>query len=79
MNERKHPTPHLDSMLTKSVARILVVEDDATVRHTISTLLSDHGYDVSIAGDGFDALLQLQQKIPDLILSDLNMPQMSGF
>jgi CheY-like chemotaxis protein len=29
--------------------------------------------------DGFDALLQLQHRVPDLILSDLNIPQMSGF
>jgi len=79
MDERKQHTPAADSMPTKSATRILVVEDDATVRYTISKLLSDHGYDVSIAVDGFDALLQLQQKVPDLILSDLNMPQMSGF
>jgi len=69
--------PH--SVMPQSKTRILVVEDDATVRQTISKLLCDEGYDVSIAVDGFDALLQLQQKIPDLILSDLNMPQMSGF
>jgi len=79
MDERKQHTPAADSMPTKSATRILVVEDDATVRYTISKLLSDHGYDVSIAVDGFDAILQLQQKVPDLILSDLNMPQMSGF
>jgi len=67
------------STVPKSKTRILVVEDDATVRLTISSLLRDEGYDVSVASDGFDALLQLKQKIPDLILSDLNMPQMSGF
>ena len=67
------------SMIPKSKTRILVVEDDATVRQTISKLLGEEGYDVSIAVDGFDALLQLQQTIPDVILSDLNMPQMSGF
>jgi CheY-like chemotaxis protein len=67
------------SMVPKSKTRILVVEDDATVRLTISKLLGDEGYEVSIANDGFDALLQLQQRIPNLILSDLNMPQMSGF
>src|SRR6476620_10720729 len=67
------------SMVPKHQTRILVVEDDATVRLTISNLLRDQGYDVSIAIDGFDALLRLEQKIPDLVLSDLNMPQMSGF
>lgn len=67
------------SMVPKSKTRILVVEDDPTVRQTISSLLRDEGYDVSVASDGFDALLQLKHKMPDLILSDLNMPQMSGF
>ena len=66
-------------MRTKSKTRILVVEDDTTVRLTISELLGDEGYDVSTANDGFDALLHLQQAIPELMLSDLNMPQMSGF
>src|ERR1700747_1640899 len=66
-------------MGTKSKTRILVVEDDVTVRQTIFKLLVAEGYNVSTANDGFDALLHLQQAIPDLILSDLNMPQMSGF
>ena len=66
-------------MGTKFKTRILVVEDDATVRQTISKLLDAEGYDVDTANDGFDALLHLRQAIPDLILSDLNMPQMSGF
>lgn len=66
-------------MTTKSNTRILVVEDDATVRYTFSTVLQGEGYDVSTANDGFDALLHLQQEVPDVILSDLNMPQMSGF
>jgi CheY-like chemotaxis protein len=66
-------------MPTKSKTRVLVVEDDISVRLTISKLLSDEGYEVSTASDGFDALLRLQQEAPDLILSDLNMPQMSGF
>lgn len=66
-------------MQTESKTRILVVEDDATVRLTISKLLSDEGYDVSRATDGFDALMRLREAVPDLILSDLNMPQMSGF
>lgn len=66
-------------MQTESKRRILVVEDHAMVRMTISKLLSDEGYDVSSATDGFDALLHLQEAVPDLMLSDLNMPQMSGF
>jgi CheY-like chemotaxis protein len=72
-SERSYPMP------AKSKTRILVVEDDISVRLTISQLLSEQGYEVTTAGDGFDALLRLQQEVPHLILSDLNMPQMSGF
>jgi CheY-like chemotaxis protein len=62
-----------------SKTRVLIVEDDVTVRFTFSTVLDAAGYEVSTATDGFDALLQLKQQIPDVILSDLNMPEMSGF
>ena len=54
----------------KSNTRILVVEDDATVRYTFSSVLEREGYDVSTANDGFDALLHLQREVPDVILSD---------
>ncbi len=63
----------------KSKIRILVVEDDEMVRHTICIMLEEEGYEVSTADDGFDALLHLQHETPDMIISDLNMPQMSGF
>lgn len=66
-------------MCAKSKIRILVVEDDTSVRLTIAQLLSEQGYEVTTAGDGFDALLHLREELPHLIVSDLNMPQMSGF
>lgn len=59
--------------------KILVVDDDPSIRETIAMLLSDEGYKVSVAEDGFDALLQMKSNIPELVVSDLNMPQMSGF
>jgi len=58
---------------------ILVVDDDPTVLDSLGMLLKSSGYDVSTAIHGFDALLQLKRKIPTIVLSDLNMPQMSGF
>ena len=58
---------------------ILVVDDEAIIRESLSMLLTSKGYKVSIARDGFDALLQLRTITPDLITSDLNMPNMSGF
>lgn len=59
--------------------RILVVEDDQSVLSTIAMMLNLKGYEVETAFDGFDALMHLRDNVPDLIVSDLNMPQMSGF
>lgn len=42
-------------------------------------LLASQGYEVITAGDGFEALLALKRSLPDIIISDLSMPNMSGF
>jgi DNA-binding response OmpR family regulator len=59
--------------------RILIVDDDQSIRASVARLLAEEGYEVSTAEDGFDALLQMKAHVPELIVSDLNMPQMSGF
>jgi CheY-like chemotaxis protein len=66
-------------MLRKQQIRILVAEDDPSVRDIVSMMLKKSGYQVTTAVDGFHALLRFQEQVPDLILSDLNMPAMSGF
>src|SRR5579864_3701690 len=58
---------------------ILVVDDDDAVRDSVEMVLKAAGYSVSTATNGFDALLQLKRRLPAVVLSDLNMPQMSGF
>src|SRR5436305_10403158 len=59
--------------------RILVVDDEAVIRELFSRLLKREGYEVATAEDGFDALLKLRHFLPAVIISDLNMPKMSGF
>jgi CheY-like chemotaxis protein len=59
--------------------QILVVDDEPNVRESLAGFLNNAGYDVSTAEHGLDALLQLRRETPDVIISDLNMPQMSGF
>jgi CheY-like chemotaxis protein len=59
--------------------RILVVDDEPTIRDSMFMLLASVGYEVTTATDGLDALLQLKTKTCELIISDLNMPKMSGF
>jgi CheY-like chemotaxis protein len=58
---------------------ILVVEDDEGVRDSLELVLKSAGYVVTTAIHGFDALLQLKKRLPAIVLSDLSMPQMSGF
>jgi len=60
--------------------RILVVDDDESVREVFTLMLREKGYEVATAENGFDALLKLKDVvIPEVIISDLNMPEMSGF
>jgi CheY-like chemotaxis protein len=59
--------------------RILVVDDDETICATSAQVLASQGYEVHTAANGFEGLVALQQALPDLIISDLKMPGMSGF
>jgi CheY-like chemotaxis protein len=59
--------------------KILIVDDAACVRTTMSNVLVGVGYCVRTAEDGFSALREIRREVPDVILSDLDMPGMSGF
>jgi len=59
--------------------RVLVVDDDPSILQTSVLLLEHKGYDVRAARDGFAALAELRRSLPDVIISDLAMPHMSGF
>jgi CheY-like chemotaxis protein len=60
-------------------AKLLIVDDDLQVRTLLSVILTKSGHRVCSAEDGFSALAEMRKEIPDIILSDLNMPGMSGF
>jgi len=59
--------------------RILLVDDDEALLIALAARLSDGGYDVRTARDGFEALAVMREGTPDLLVSDLKMPNMSGF
>jgi putative two-component system response regulator len=58
---------------------ILIVEDNDVMRHGLQVLLEESGYTVISAVHGVEALEQMKWRIPDLILSDVSMPEMDGF
>ena len=59
--------------------RLLVIDDEPLNQELLASSLSAAGYEVEVAKDGFAALAQMHGALPDLIISDLKMPNMSGF
>jgi CheY-like chemotaxis protein len=60
-------------------ASLLIVEDEPTTRTLLTQIFQGLGHPVRTAGDGFDALEEIRKETPEILLSDLNMPRMSGF
>ncbi len=68
-----------DALAHPEEALIMVVDDSLTVRKVTSRLLARQGYRVVTAKDGVDALEQLSEVMPDVMLIDIEMPRMDGF
>jgi CheY-like chemotaxis protein len=66
-------------MLAQVGKRVLVVDDDASIRELLSTVLEDDGYEVVPAKNGQDALAVCDRWRPDVIVLDLMMPVMDGW
>ncbi len=60
------------------VERVLVVDDDETIRRTLRINLRARGYDVEVVGSGLDALSTLEDAPPDLVILDLGLPDVDG-
>lgn len=58
---------------------ILVVDDEPVVVEITKRKLQESGYEVMIAGDGEEAFVQLNKKMPDIIILDIQMPKMNGY
>jgi two-component system response regulator (stage 0 sporulation protein F) len=63
----------------KKSFEIIVVDDDTSICRILYELFSSQGYVVRTAENGIDALSLIQQKLPDLVMSDIQMPGMGGF
>ncbi|WOE40863.1 hybrid sensor histidine kinase/response regulator [Acinetobacter chinensis] len=76
----KHASEHRESSRHSNARRlVMIVDDSVTVRKVTSRLLERQGYDVVTAKDGVDAMEQLENVKPDLMLLDIEMPRMDGF
>jgi len=59
-------------------ARVLVVEDDPGTQSLLRKQLESTGFQVTIAKNGLDGLMKLEQSAPDVIVCDMNMPELDG-
>ena len=57
---------------------VVVIDDEAGVRRTVSMILEDEGYDVSTASNGREGLAQALEQSADIVLCDVRMPEMDG-
>jgi len=65
--------------MDETMQKILVIEDDASIRELVAWNLLEEGYDCVCAGDGREGLEAARREAPDLILLDLMLPVMDGF
>lgn len=65
--------------MANEMSDVIVVDDDAVLLSVLAEIFSERGYTVRTASDGFAALTEIRNRVPDILISDLNMPGMSGF
>src|SRR5258706_12148818 len=59
--------------------KILVIDDDDLVQHTLTRILQANGYDVVAAGDGGRGMSLFRGAAPDIVITDIIMPEQEGF
>jgi two-component system, chemotaxis family, chemotaxis protein CheY len=57
---------------------IVIAEDDTRIRKLLLTCIARHGYQVTLAPDGQIALAEIRNSMPDLLITDINMPNLDG-
>ncbi len=63
----------------RDVPLVMVVDDSLTMRKVTGRILERHNFEVTVARDGVEALERLEERVPDLMLLDIEMPRMDGY
>jgi DNA-binding response OmpR family regulator len=79
MTQTSSPSPGADGRDRTATSRVLVIDDEATMRETVRYNLLREGYAVELAADGAAGLLAARATLPDLIVLDVMLPGMDGF
>ncbi|MFC3110985.1 PleD family two-component system response regulator [Undibacterium arcticum] len=69
----------MTASLEKNGLKVLVIDDSSTIRRSAEIFLSQAGYQVILAEDGFDALAKINDHHPALIFCDILMPRLDGY
>src|SRR4029453_8778972 len=74
------PAPEVPAHRRPGVmARIVVIEDEAPLRAVLAEILQDAGHQTVLAATGLEGLAALRGELPDIVLCDINMPDLDGF
>ena len=75
---RQAPAGQRRAVHNPGMTRVLVVDDEPSIRQLVATLLTLEGFDVATAEDGRDAMDQVLAVAPDIVVSDVRMPRLNG-
>jgi DNA-binding response OmpR family regulator len=65
--------------LSDTLQRLLIIDDDPSLLDVLVMALEDEGYSVATASDGKQGMAAIEQQTPDLVICDVNMPELDGF
>ena len=68
-----------DTPLQFDGKRVLIADDESSIRHTIADILSKHGCECTACKDGYEAIHQLEQQSFDVVVTDIKMPHRNGY
>ncbi|MCR6686286.1 Hpt domain-containing protein [Pseudoxanthomonas sp.] len=75
----ERPVAEVETLQQRRVPLVMVVDDSLTMRKVTGRVLERHNFEVATARDGVEALERLEERVPDLMLLDIEMPRMDGY